>query len=200
MDSASAMKLLDEMICACQLCKLSTGRTNAVPGTGPVEGVDLVMVGEAPGRNEDQEGRPFVGAGGKLLDELLASAGLDRSKIYITNAVKCRPPENRKPEDDEVKTCTTNYLEKQLSLLKPILICTLGATSLEYFTGKTKMGEARGKLITSRNGIPLLPTYHPAAVFRNPSYRALLEADLKLIPELLSSQKKKGNQTTLTSY
>lgn len=196
------MKTLDEAIRSCHLCKLSNGRTNAVPGTGLVENVEVVLVGEAPGRNEDQEGKPFVGAGGKLLDELLRNAGLERDRVYITNIVKCRPPDNRKPEDDEVQACTAAYLEKQLALLNPLLICTLGATALEYFTGKSKMGEAHGRMTKTNGGIALLPTYHPAAIFRNPLYRELLQEDLKKIPDILSSLKKseKQKQTTLTSY
>ena len=95
-------------------------------------------MGEGPGRNEDREGKPFVGAGGKLLDELLRNAGLDRDRVYITNIVKCRPPNNRKPEDDEVEICTSTYLERQLDLLKPLLVCTLGATALEYLQARAR--------------------------------------------------------------
>ncbi|MGA2874060.1 MAG: uracil-DNA glycosylase [Nitrososphaerales archaeon] len=199
---SDAMKELDEAILGCHLCKLAEGRTNAVPGSGLVQNVEVVFVGEGPGRNEDREGKPFVGAGGKLLDELLRNAGLDRDQVYITNIVKCRPPNNRKPEDDEVETCTSTYLERQLAILKPLLVCTLGATALEYFTGKNKMGESHGKLTKTKNGIPLLPTYHPAAIFRNQSYRELLQEDLKTIPEVLTNLKKasRQKQTTLTSY
>ncbi len=193
------MKKLDDRILGCTLCKLSEGRTLAVPGTGLI-GSEVVFVGEAPGRNEDQEGKPFVGSGGKLLDELLKNARLDRSSVYISNVVKCRPPNNRKPEDDEVRMCTSNYLEKQIALLKPLLICTLGATALEYFTGMSKMGEAHGKLVKSRGGTPLLPTYHPAAIFRNPSYRELLQEDLQKIPKILEELKRGRSQTTLTEY
>jgi uracil-DNA glycosylase len=196
----AAMKKLDEAIRDCHLCKLANGRINAVPGSGPVEKVEVVFVGEGPGRNEDQEGKPFVGAGGKLLDELLRTAGLERDRVYITNIVKCRPPDNRKPEEDEVEICTSTYLEKQLAILKPFLICTLGATALEYFTGKSKMGDSRGKLTKTRSGIALLPTYHPAAIFRNQSYRELLQEDLKKIPVVLNSLRKASRQTTLTSY
>ena len=198
----AAMKELDEAILGCHLCKLARGRTRAVPGSGLVENVEVVFVGEGPGRNEDQEGKPFVGAGGKLLDELLRNAGLDRDRVYITNIVKCRPPNNRKPEDDEVEICTSTYLERQLAILKPLLVCTLGATALEYFTGKSKMGESHGRLTRTKSGIPLLPTYHPAAIFRNQSYRELLQADLKTIPGLLSTLKKTPpeKQTTLTGY
>jgi uracil-DNA glycosylase len=196
------MEELDALISCCHLCKLAAGRTNAVPGSGLVENVEVVFVGEGPGRNEDQEGKPFVGAGGKLLDELLANAGLARGLVYITNVVKCRPPNNRRPEDDEVRICTSTFLEKQIAILKPLLLCTLGATALEYFTGRNRMGEAHGNLTKARNGLPLFPTYHPASVFRNPSYRELLQADLMRIPDILSKLRNAGGQkqTTLPSY
>ncbi|MDG7001709.1 MAG: uracil-DNA glycosylase, partial [Nitrososphaerota archaeon] len=162
MDRTTRMKEMDRVILGCRLCRLHAWRTSAVPGHGRIEDVEAVIIGEAPGRNEDLEGKPFVGSGGKLLDELLKKAGLDRKEVYITNVVKCRPPENRKPEKDEVEICTKNYLDKQLEVLKPLLIVTLGATALEYFTGKKKMGEFHGKLTNTKYGIPLLPTYHPA--------------------------------------
>jgi len=196
------MKKLDEVILTCKLCKLSSTRTKAVPGTGRIDHVEVVFVGEGPGRNEDLEGKPFVGSGGKLLDELLNNAGLERNQVYISNIVKCRPPNNRKPEDDEIVTCTSNYLEKQIEILKPLVICTLGATALEYFTGEKKMGAAHGRLTKTKGGIALLPTYHPAAIFRNPSYREILQEDLKKIKAIISDVKKskKEKQTSLTNY
>ncbi|MHB1867850.1 MAG: uracil-DNA glycosylase [Nitrososphaerales archaeon] len=202
MNPQSEMKRLDKAILDCKLCKLWSTRTNAVPGTGKIEDVEVVFVGEGPGRNEDLEGKPFVGSGGKLLDELLNIAGLDRNLVYITNIVKCRPPKNRKPEDDEVATCTSNYLEKQIEILKPLVVCTLGATALEYFTGEKKMGVAHGKITKTKGGIVLLPTYHPAAIFRNPSYREILQADLKKIKAIISDVKKNKSekQTSLTNY
>ena len=198
MDTESRINELDRAIMGCKMCKLYTGRTNTVPGYGRTEKVEIVIVGEAPGRNEDLEGKPFVGSGGKLLDELLQNAGLNRDDLYITNIVKCRPPENRKPEPDEVETCTKNYLDRQLEILKPRLIVTLGATALEYFTGKTKMGESHGKVMMTKYGIPLLPTYHPAAVFRTRSYRDLLQKDLMAIRAILARTGDK--QADLTSF
>lgn len=192
------MDELDSAIVGCKLCKLHAGRTNAVPGHGQVKNVELVIIGEAPGKNEDVEGKPFVGSGGKLLDELLQNAGLNRNDLYITNIVKCRPPGNRRPEQDEVAICTKNYLDKQLEILKPRLIVTLGATALEYFTGLSKMGESHGKLTTTKDGVPLLPTYHPAAIFRTRSYRELLQKDLMKIPAILAGMKER--QTILSSF
>ncbi len=177
---------LDSRIRVCTLCRLSQSRTNAVPGDGRTDSPQLMLVGEAPGRNEDLAGKPFVGAGGKLLDSILKEAGIERSDVYITNIVKCRPPDNRKPLGDEVETCTENYLEKQIELLKPKLICTLGATALEYFTGSKVMGESRGKLIKTNSGRLVFPTYHPAAVFRNRSFRALLQQDMKKVKSIIA--------------
>jgi len=156
-----------------------------VPGSGNTTNPKLVFVGEGPGRNEDLVGKPFVGRGGKLLDELLESASLKREEVYITNIVKCRPPKNRKPKPDEVEICTSHYLEKQLDLLQPKLVCTLGATALQYFTGETEMGSAHGKLFRTRSGMPLLATYHPAAVFRNRKLKKSLQEDLQKIPGFL---------------
>lgn len=201
MTAQSEMREIDRTILSCKLCKLFRGRTNAVPGFGQIGNVEVVIIGEAPGRNEDLEGRPFVGSGGKLLDEVLQNAGLARDEVYITNVVKCRPPNNRKPESDEISICTKNYLEKQIAILKPLLVVTLGATALEYFTGKNKMGESHGQLTKTSSGIPMLPTYHPAAVFRTPSYRDLLQEDLKQIPDILVLLKqRKEKQTDLASF
>ena len=182
---AQSMKILDDEILGCTYCRLCENRTNAVPGSGNTTNPKLVFVGEGPGRNEDLVGKPFVGRGGKLLDELLESASLKREEVYITNIVKCRPPKNRKPKPDEVEICTSHYLEKQLDLLQPKLVCTLGATALQYFTGETEMGSEHGKLFRTRSGMPLLATYHPAAVFRNRKLKKSLQEDLQKIPGFL---------------
>jgi uracil-DNA glycosylase family 4 len=187
-DKIESMKKLDALIKKCTLCRLSESRTNAVPGSGNVKDPEVVFVGEGPGRNEDLQGKPFVGAGGKLLNELLSNAGLVREKVYITNIVKCRPPKNRKPKPDEVETCTSHYLLLQLELLKPKLICTLGATAMEYFTGETKMNDNHGGVFSSeKTEVPVLPTYHPASIFHNRSLKEVLHSDLKKIPDLLKS-------------
>jgi uracil-DNA glycosylase family 4 len=191
---SSRVSRIDTTIRNCKLCRLHVGRMNAVPGDGRIQDVDVMIVGEAPGRNEDRAGKPFVGSGGKLLDSILKEAGLDRSEIYITNIVKCRPPNNRKPKGDEVETCTSNYLKKQIELLKPKLICTLGATALDYFTGETKMGENHGKLIRSKTGLAIFPTYHPAAIFRNRALKGVFSDDMKRITSALKQLQEEGNQ------
>ncbi len=181
---AADVAALDRKIRACTLCRLHESRSNAVPGAGNTKDVELMFIGEGPGRKEDAAGEPFVGAAGRVLNDMLTEAGLDRSKVFITNIVKCRPPKNRKPFPDEVKTCTSNYLNRQIELINPKLICTLGATALEYFTGDRKMGPVRGKLTKSKDGRPLFPTYHPASVFRNRSLKSTLEQDIKSIPSV----------------
>ncbi len=188
---AAEISRLDSKIKKCTLCRLSQSRTHAVPGSGKVENLELMFVGEGPGRNEDLAGEPFVGAAGKVLDSMLKSAGLDRKEIYITNIVKCRPPENRKPLDDEVEVCTSHYLEEQIELLKPKLICTLGATALEYFSGETNMGKNHGKLLRSKKGdLRIFATYHPAAVFRSTSLKEILRKDIEKLPRLLENVSK----------
>jgi uracil-DNA glycosylase len=186
---SSQISKIDARIRNCTLCCLSKERTKAVPGAGKIEDLELMLVGEAPGRKEDEAGQPFIGSAGKILDSMLKEAGLSRSEVYITNIVKCRPPGNRKPKDDEARTCTSNYLEKQIALLKPKLVCTLGATALEYFTGDSKMSESHGKLQFSENGLAIYPTYHPAAVFRSNTARAALRIDIKRLPSILGKIK-----------
>jgi uracil-DNA glycosylase family 4 len=195
-DLRTKISKIDSKIKQCKLCRLHESRTNAVPGDGKITDLDIMFVGEGPGRSEDATGKPFVGSAGRILDSMLKEAGLDRSEVYITNIVKCRPPKNRRPKDDEIETCTGKYLEKQIELLKPKLICTLGATALEYFTGETNMKENHGKKQTPTKKLgarewTIYPTYHPAAVFRNNSVRELLRNDIKMIPSILEDLKKK---------
>lgn len=199
-DVVHEMRALDERISTCSLCGLAKNRMNAVPGSGRMRNVEIVFVGEGPGRNEDLAGKPFVGAGGRLLDELMNQAGLNRDEVYITNVVKCRPPNNRKPEPDEIQICTTNYLEKQIEILNPLLICTLGATALEYFTGQKSIGAAHGRLLQAKNGYSLLPTYHPASIFRNRSLKEILKADLEKISGIVRGLRDETKQTSLTMF
>lgn len=199
-DVVYEMRVLDEMISNCKLCELAESRTNTVPGSGRMKNVELVFVGEAPGRNEDQAGKPFVGAGGRLLDELINHAGLNRDEVYVTNIVKCRPPNNRKPELDEIQVCTANYLERQIKILDPLLICSLGATALEYFTGQKSIGAAHGKLTRSKNEYSLFPTYHPASIFRNRSLKEFLKTDIEKIPAILRRLRDDTKQTSLTMF
>jgi len=154
----------------CPLCRLSQSRTNAVPGEGPAA-ARLFFVGEAPGVEEDRQGRPFVGRAGQLLNQALATAGLRREEVFITNVVKCRPPGNRPPLRDEADACQP-YLERQLALIQPGIICLLGNTAIERFLGEAKPG-IRGKLMVA-GGRRLFPTIHPAAAIYNPGLEKVL--------------------------
>src|SRR5437868_1209620 len=136
-DSSAKLEALAKKIRRCTKCPLCESRTNAVPGDGSYD-AKLMVIGEAPGRQEDEVGRPFVGSAGKYLDQVLAGSGIDRSELFITNIVKCRPPKNRVPKPLEIQTCTTNYLFKQIELIQPKLIFLLGGTALKTMLGLTK--------------------------------------------------------------
>ncbi|HEX6561451.1 MAG TPA: uracil-DNA glycosylase [Nitrososphaera sp.] len=163
-------------VAGCPKCKLARTRKNAVPGEGQLA-AKVMFIGEAPGRSEDEKGRPFVGAAGKILDEMLAKAGISRSQVFITNVVKCRPPNNRVPEDDEVQACTP-YLERQIALIRPRIICILGRTAYSSILGGGSITANRGKII-EKAGQKYFLTIHPAAAIYNRSMLSLLEADLK---------------------
>ena len=168
----------------CTACPLHRTRTNAVPGEGPAD-ARIVLIGEAPGRNEDEQGRPFVGAAGKLLDELLPMAGLSRDDVYITNILKCRPPDNRDPLPEEVSACA-QHLDRQLLHLNPELVITLGAFSLNrFFPGET-VGKARGR-IRNKDGLLIYPVMHPAAALRRKELKERCSADFQSIPQALES-------------
>ena len=165
---------LNQQIRACDLCSLSKGRKCAVPGSGPAP-VDIMLVGEAPGREEDLTGKPFVGRAGRLLDDALAQAGLDRSKLFITSVIKCRPPENRKPKKAEVDQCRS-YLQAQIDLLHPKIICLMGNTAALALIGRQGVTILRGQILQDR----FLVTYHPAAVLRNRNLMEEFVSDLKM--------------------
>lgn len=168
---------LEQQIRDCRACALCERRTQAVPGVGDRE-ADWLIVGEGPGAEEDQRGEPFVGQAGKLLDAMLAAIGLRRGhNVYIANAVKCRPPGNRTPEADEMATCQP-YLERQIALIKPRIIVALGRPAAQTLLGgEVKIAAARGRLF-DRNGIPVVVTYHPAYLLRNPQDKAKAWEDL----------------------
>jgi len=157
----------------------------AVPGEGP-ENADLMFIGEAPGYNEDRQGRPFVGAAGQFLEQLLASIGLTREQVFITNMVKCRPPSNRDPFPGEVAACRT-YLDRQIEVLRPRVVVTLGRHSLAKFLPKESIGKVRGKA-RRLGGFILCPMYHPAAALHRQSLRRTIEEDFKVIPVLLAER------------
>jgi uracil-DNA glycosylase len=174
---------LDEKeVRGCTRCRLCEGRNNTVFGEGDAD-ARIFFIGEGPGENEDLQGRPFVGRAGEQLNKWIAAMGLRRDQVYIANIVKCRPPNNRVPMPDEVATCTP-YLERQLEIIRPRVIVTLGLPSLKYMTGDPKltMGRSRGHWREWR-GIKMMPTFHPAFVLRSPTaeVRGAVWNDLKLV-------------------
>ncbi|GAC1572451.1 MAG: type-4 uracil-DNA glycosylase [Candidatus Dormibacteria bacterium] len=168
---------------ACTSCRLSATRTQAVPGYGPVE-ARIMAVGEAPGEKEDHEGRPFVGAAGRLLTELVESIDLSRRDIYITNVVRCRPPGNRDPEHDEVQACS-HFLDEQVALLRPDVILILGRHALNrLLPGSAGISALHGQRVV-RDERVYVPLYHPAAALYNGSLRETLFADMKRVRSYL---------------
>ena len=163
----------------CTLCPLGTmGRARTVFGRGNPD-TNLLLLGEGPGKDEDQQGIPFVGRSGKLLSEMLDNLGIEEESIYITNIVKCRPPNNRSPLSSEAAVCTQLLLENQIKIIRPLIICTLGSSALKSLIG-TSLGitKARG-VLQAYKGICLLPTYHPAYILRNRKQRPFFAQDLQ---------------------
>ena len=167
-------------VAVCTMCPLHTKRTNAVPGSGSIDPI-VVVVGEAPGKEEDRTGKPFVGAAGKYLDKWLAAIQLSReTDCFIANVVKCRPPGNRDPESSETDVCV-QFLERQIDILGPKAILTLGRIASHILTGQSVgIGKLRGSVYSYR-GIPLVPTFHPSAVLRDMDLRRRVWDDLKLL-------------------
>jgi uracil-DNA glycosylase family 4 len=176
----SQLDSLAEMVRNCTRCKLCETRTHAVPGEGPAD-ARLMFIGEGPGANEDRTGRPFVGAAGQLLERLLATIGLTREDVYIANVVKCRPPNNRDPEADEIEACKP-YLGRQLKIIDPNIIVTLGRFAMERWLPDKKISRVHGQ--SFRYGSRLIvPLFHPAAALRRPDYQTALEADFLRLPD-----------------
>ncbi len=170
---------IHDRIRACVACRLHETRTRAVPGYGPVE-ARIMAVGEAPGEKEDQQGRPFVGAAGKLLTELVESIGLTRRDIYITNTVRCRPPGNRDPEPDEVQACS-HFLDETIALLRPDVILILGRHALQrLLPASAGITRLHGERVV-RDDRVYVPLYHPAAALYNGSLRETLFADMQRV-------------------
>jgi uracil-DNA glycosylase family 4 len=173
------MLSLKEELLHCRRCGLHQGRTNVVFGEGDPSS-DVMFVGEGPGADEDRTGRPFVGRAGALLTRIIQAMGLEREDVYIANIVKCRPPENRDPEPDEISQCLP-YLERQIDVIKPRVICALGRVATQTLVGETGgITSLRGRFFEYR-GIRLMPTFHPAACLRQPSSKRLVWEDIKKI-------------------
>ncbi|HYC06814.1 MAG TPA: uracil-DNA glycosylase [Candidatus Binatia bacterium] len=197
MTEAERRRALDEVaaeVRACTRCRLHEGRTKAVPGEGHPS-TEVVFVGEGPGFNEDRQGRPFVGAAGSFLGELLGSIGWDRDEVFITNIVKCRPPGNRDPEPDEIAACAP-YLQRQLEALDPALIVTLGRHSLTRFVPGGRIGQVHGTTrpvdpSTGARGASVFAMYHPAAALHQGSLRQTLLDDMTRVPAALTASRER---------
>jgi DNA polymerase len=187
MSKESNMPAITDQVQACKKCGLHKTRNKAVVGEGSLD-AKVMFIGEAPGFNEDMQGRPFVGKAGRFLDELLSSIGLKRSEVYIANILKCRPPKNRNPQAEEIKTCT-NYLDRQIAIIKPETICPMGNFAAAYILEKfglkpDSIGKIHGKAFRVRNlllNARIVPLYHPASAVYNPNMRFTLLQDFKSI-------------------
>jgi DNA polymerase len=186
---SQTLTLIAEEVRSCTNCRLHEGTRNGVPGEGNPD-AEILFVGEGPGMNEDAQGRPFVGAAGNLLSEMLGRAGLKREDVFITNIVKHRPPGNRDPLPDEIAACS-DYLERQIAEIQPTLIVTLGRHSMGYFIGpNARITKVHGTLKAWRD-IAVYACFHPAAALHQPKYREGLEQDFDGIPRALEAARKR---------
>jgi DNA polymerase len=183
MPSEEMLQEIAAEVSTCVRCKLCRGRTRAVPGEGNPN-AKILFIGEGPGYHEDQQGRPFVGPAGQFLDELLASINLQRSDVFITNVVKCRPPQNRDPEPDEMAACN-DYLDRQIAAIKPRVIVTLGRYSMSKFFGGEKISVIHGRA-RKRDGYICIAMYHPAAGLHQASLKDVIREDFKKIPLIIA--------------
>ncbi len=170
---------LYDVIRSCTMCALATTRTNAVPGEGPLD-AEVMLIGEAPGANEDKQGRPFVGAAGNFLTELIGAAGLKREDVYICNVLKCRPPGNRDPLPGEIEACN-EYLELQIDMVDPLVIVTLGRFSMSRWFPQQAISRIHG-IVREFDGRFVVPMYHPAAALHQGSLRQVLLDDFARLP------------------
>ena len=195
MSKAELLEAVAKEVIECKNCTLSKTRRNAVPGEGSPDS-KVMFVGEAPGQSEDIKGEPFVGAAGQFLDELLTRIGLSRSNVFITNIVKCRPPRNREPKPSEVEACTP-YLNRQIELIQPEFLVTLGSHSTAYvfsraglsFSSITKVHGKPCEATVSDLKLAVFPTFHPAAALYYPKYKDQLIADFKVLKNELVKKK-----------
>ncbi len=184
----SLLKVAEE-VTICTRCSLHQSRKRSVPGEGPSK-ADIMLIGEGPGFHENEQGRPFVGAAGKYLEELLAGIGMKRTDVYITNVVKCRPPGNRDPELSEIQACG-GYLDRQVEAINPKVIVTLGRFSMARYLPNARISSVHGRA-TRVNGRLVVAMYHPAAALHQPSLKSAIEQDFSHLPEFI-------NQTAQTA-
>jgi uracil-DNA glycosylase family 4 len=197
--AATKLAAFGAEVAGCTKCRLAEGRTQVVFGVGDPS-ADLMFVGEAPGFHEDQQGKPFVGQAGKLLDKLLAGIGLGRDQVYVANVLKCRPPGNRDPQPDEIEACE-GHLFRQISLIEPKVVATLGNFATKLLSGKptgiTRVHGAEQEATLGGRPVLLYPLYHPAAALYTPAMLKVLEADFARLPELLGRTAEEPEPTPL---
>ena len=183
MSDEEQLEKLARQIVVCTKCELHRSRKKAVPGEGPAH-TEIMFIGEGPGAREDEQGRPFVGASGKFLDQLLEQAGVTRADVWITNVVKCRPPGNRDPLPNEVEICTSNYLQHQIKIVNPSIIVTLGRFSMNLFFKGAKITQIHGQMRKVEDHF-VIAMYHPAAALHQMALKPAIMADFAKLPELL---------------
>jgi DNA polymerase len=181
------LKVIAAEVAACTKCKLHLSRKNAVPGEGPAHS-EIMFIGEGPGFHENEQGRPFVGAAGRFLEELLAKIGLTREQVFICNVVKCRPPGNREPLPEEIEACA-EYLERQIRAVNPKVIVTLGRFSMARYLPSARISAVHGQARTV-DGRLVVPMFHPAAALHQPSLRRSIEEDFARLPEIIRRAQK----------
>jgi len=184
MNPEQVLENVAEEVSVCTDCKLHHSRKLGVPGEGPVD-AEIVFIGEGPGFHENIQGRPFVGAAGEFLEELLGTIGMTRDEVFITNVVKCRPPGNRDPQPGELDACSS-YLDRQLRAINPKVVVTLGRFSMARYISNARISEIHGQPIKVR-GLLVVPFYHPAAALHRPSLRSVVEEDFAALPELIEN-------------
>lgn len=188
-EAEKELSLIASEVRVCTDCELHRGRTLAVPGAGSSD-ADVLFIGEAPGMNEDKQGLPFIGNAGKFLNEMIESVGWTRDDVFVTNIVKCRPPGNRDPLPDEIEACS-QYLDRQIEVLDPLMIVTLGRYSMSRWFANERISRIHGKHRQFGKRV-VVPMYHPAAALHQPSLRAVIEADFKKLPLILEEARQNG--------
>ena len=183
MNAQAELEQVAEQVSVCTDCKLHLSRKLAVPGEGPAN-AELLFIGEGPGFHENEQGRPFVGAAGSFLEELLASIGMKREQVFITNIIKCRPPGNRDPQPPEIEACS-GYLERQIRAINPKVIVTLGRFSMSRFIPNGRISALHGRA-QRVGGRTVVAMYHPAAALHQPSLRRTIEQDFARLPALIA--------------
>ena len=183
MNSKEILAQVAEEVSTCTKCVLHYSRKIAVPGEGPTN-AKIMFIGEGPGFHENEQGRPFVGAAGKFLEELLGKIGMKRTEVFITNVVKCRPPSNRDPLPEELDACS-DYLERQIQAINPRVIVTLGRYSMARFLPNAKISDVHGQAMRVRGRL-IVSMYHPAAALHQGSLKPVIERDFSLLPELIA--------------